>query len=107
MSEQGRVPAAHRALVGQVIDGKYQVRSIIGSGGMGTVFEAKHVAIGRVVAIKALHPAQIDNVTAIKRFHQEAWAAGSIGHPSLCEVYDVGAPPRRASVHRHGAPLGR
>ncbi len=95
MSE-GRVPSAHRALVGKLIDGKYEVRSIIGSGGMGTVFEARHVAIGRVVAIKALHPAQVGNVTAIKRFHQEAWAAGSIGHPSLCEVYDVGVLPDSA-----------
>jgi eukaryotic-like serine/threonine-protein kinase len=89
------IPASHRALVGQLIDGKYEVRSIIGSGGMGTVFEAKHVAIGRIVAIKALHPSQIDNATAVKRFHQEAWAAGSIGHPSLCEVYDVGLLPDR------------
>ncbi len=88
-----RVPAAHHALVGKTIAEKYQVRSVIGSGGMGTVFEAKHIAIGRLVAIKLLHPSQVDNVTAVKRFHQEAWAAGSIGHPSLCEVYDVGVLP--------------
>ncbi len=94
MSERP-IPSSHRALVGQLIDGKYEVRSIIGSGGMGTVFEAKHVAIGRIVAIKALHPSQIENATAVKRFHQEAWAAGSIGHPSLCEVYDVGLLPDR------------
>jgi len=86
----------HRALIGQLIEGKYEVRSIIGSGGMGTVFEARHVAIGRIVAIKALHPSQIENVTAVKRFHQEAWAAGSIGHPSICEVYDVGVLPDKA-----------
>jgi serine/threonine-protein kinase len=80
-------------LVGQTIADKYEIRSVLGSGGMGTVFEAKHKAIGRLVAIKILHPAQIENVTAVKRFHQEAWAAGSIGHPNLCEVYDVGALP--------------
>jgi serine/threonine protein kinase len=90
------VPAAHRALIGHIIEGKYQVRSVIGSGGMGTVFEAKHVAIGRIVAIKALHPSQVENPTAVKRFHQEAWAAGSTGHPSLCEVYDVGLLPDQA-----------
>ena len=90
------VPAPHRALVGQLIEGKYEVRSVIGSGGMGTVFEAKHIAIGRIVAIKALHPSQVENPTAVKRFHQEAWAAGSIGHPSLCEVYDVGLLPDKA-----------
>ncbi len=80
-------------LVGQTIADKYEIRSVLGSGGMGTVFEARHKAIGRLVAIKILHPAQIENVTAVKRFHQEAWAAGSIGHPNLCEVYDVGALP--------------
>jgi serine/threonine protein kinase len=90
------VPASHRALIGQVIEGKYEVRSVIGSGGMGTVFEAKHIAIGRIVAIKALHPEQVENPIAVKRFHQEAWAAGSIGHPSLCEVYDVGLLPDKA-----------
>jgi serine/threonine protein kinase len=95
MHDRG-VPSSHRALVGQLVDGKYEVRSIIGSGGMGTVFEAKHIAIGRLVAIKALHPEQVENVTAVKRFHQEAWAAGSIGHPSLCEVYDVGVLPDKA-----------
>jgi serine/threonine-protein kinase len=90
------IPPAHQALLGQVLEGKYQVRSVIGSGGMGTVFEARHLAIGRVVAIKALHPSQVENVTAVKRFHQEAWAAGSIGHPSLCEVFDVGLLPDHA-----------
>src|SRR5947209_19801376 len=92
------VPPEHHALVGQLIEGKYEVRSILGSGGMGTVFEAKHVAIGRIVAIKALHPSQVENPTAVKRFHQEAWAAGSIGHPSLCEVYDGGVLPDHAPL---------
>ncbi len=77
------VPAAHRMLVGQTIADKYEIRSVLGSGGMGTVFEARHKAIGRLVAIKILHPAQIENTTAVKRFHQEAWAAGSNRPPEL------------------------
>src|SRR6185437_3925065 len=83
--------SARRALIGQTIDGKYKVRAILGEGGMGSVFEAEHVAIGRVVAMKVLHPAQATKKVAVKRFHQEARAAGGIGHPNICEVYDLGA----------------
>src|SRR6185312_7231679 len=82
--------SARRALIGQTIDGKYKVRAILGEGGMGSVFEAEHVAIGRVVAMKVLHPAQATKKVAVKRFHQEARAAGGIGHPNICEVFDFG-----------------
>ncbi len=81
-----------RSLIGKVIADKYQIRAVLGSGGMGTVFEAQHVSIGRIVAIKILNP-EANNPVAVKRFQQEAWAAGSIGHPNLCEVFDLGALP--------------
>ncbi len=57
---------------------------------MGAVFEAEHSAIGRIVAMKVLHPAQATKKVAVKRFHQEARAAGGIGHPNICEVFDFG-----------------
>jgi serine/threonine-protein kinase len=82
--------SARRALIGQVVDGKYKVRAVLGEGGMGAVFEAEHSAIGRVVAMKVLHPAQAGKKVAVKRFHQEARAAGGIGHPNICEVFDFG-----------------
>ncbi len=82
---------SRRELLGQTIDGKFRVRAILGEGGMGTVFEAEHVAIGRIVAVKVLHPAQASKSVAVKRFHQEARAAGGIGHPNICEVYDIGS----------------
>ena len=82
--------SARRVLVGEMVDGKYRVRSVLGEGGMGAVFEAEHVAIGRVVAMKVLHPAQATKKVAVKRFHQEARAAGGIGHPNICEVFDFG-----------------
>jgi len=82
--------SARRALIGQVVDGKYKVRAVLGEGGMGAVFEAEHTAIGRVVAMKVLHPAQAGKKVAVKRFHQEARAAGGIGHPNICEVFDFG-----------------
>ncbi|WP_394824156.1 serine/threonine-protein kinase [Pendulispora albinea] len=79
-----------RHLIGKRIDGKYIVRSVLGEGGMGTVYEAEHAAIGRAVAVKVLHPSQARKKVSVKRFHHEARAAGAIGHPNICEVYDLG-----------------
>ncbi len=87
------VPAprqAHRDLIGRTIGGKYLVRSVLGEGGMGAVYEAENTALGRSVAVKVLHPAQARKRVAVKRFHQEARSAGAIGHPNICEVYDLG-----------------
>ena len=99
VTRRGPVPKAaarsggRRELIGKIIDGKYRINSVLGEGGMGTVFEAEHVAIGRSVAVKVLHPAQASKKVAVKRFHQEARAAGGIGHPNICEVYDMGTLP--------------
>jgi serine/threonine-protein kinase len=76
--------------IGQVIGGKYQIRGVLGRGGMGTVFEAVHIGIGRQSAIKVLHSSQLRKKDAVRRFHQEAKAAARIGHPNICEVYDLG-----------------
>jgi serine/threonine-protein kinase len=87
-------PSSRRAgplhLLGRTIGGKYKVRSVLGEGGMGTVFEAEQVALGRSVAVKVLHAAQVTKRDAIRRFQQEARAAGAIGHPNICGVIDLG-----------------
>ena len=77
-------------LVGTLIGGKYRVREILGQGGMGTVFEALHEGLGSLVAIKVLHPNQLQKRDAVQRFHHEARAAARIGHPNICEVHDAG-----------------
>jgi len=84
------IPPKQRDLIGKTIGGKYVVRSVLGEGGMGTVFEAEHMTLGRSVAVKVLHPNQARKKDAVRRFHQEARAAGAIGHPNICEVYDLG-----------------
>jgi serine/threonine protein kinase len=66
------------------------VRGILGEGGMGTVFEAEHITLGRSVAIKVLHSAHATKKDSIRRFQQEARAAGAIGHPNICGVIDLG-----------------
>jgi serine/threonine-protein kinase len=80
-------------LMGRTIDGKYEVVGVLGAGGMGKVYEAEHVALGRRVALKVLHANFMRRDDALARFHREARAAGSIGHPNICEVYDVGYLP--------------
>lgn len=79
--------------MGALVDGKYQVVGIVGVGGMGKVYEAEHVALGRRVALKVLHAGFLARDDALARFHREARSASSIGHPNICEVYDVGYLP--------------
>ncbi|RYZ58278.1 MAG: serine/threonine protein kinase, partial [Proteobacteria bacterium] len=73
--------------------GRYLVSGPIGRGGMGTVFEGEHVELGRPVAIKVLSPEQAKKRNATQRFQVEARTAGAIGHPNICEVYDMGMLP--------------
>ena len=82
--------SGERTLIGRVISDKYGVNAVIGEGGMGAVYEAEHLTIGRLVAIKVLHPTNAKRSDAVQRFHHEARVAGSIGHPNICEIYDVG-----------------
>jgi eukaryotic-like serine/threonine-protein kinase len=77
-------------LIGRTVSERYMIRGVLGEGGMGTVYEAEHMGLGRQVAIKVLNPSQAKKRVAVKRFQQEARAAGAIGHPNICEVYDLG-----------------
>ncbi|WP_437599121.1 serine/threonine-protein kinase [Sorangium sp. So ce590] len=79
-----------RSLLGHVIGDKYGVTAIIGEGGMGAVYEAEHLQIGRLVAVKVMHPRETQKHEAISRLEHEARVAGRIGHPNICEVYDMG-----------------
>ena len=82
-------PPPQRELVGKIIGGKYALCAVLGGGGMGTIYDAEHVTIGRSVAIKVLHPAHARKREAVQRFYREARAAGCISHPNVCEVYDL------------------
>ena len=78
---------------GHVIDGKYRLVRLIGTGGMGSVYEGENLLIRRRVAIKILHAASTGNVEAIRRFEREAQAAGEIGNDHILEVLDLGSLP--------------
>jgi serine/threonine-protein kinase len=79
-----------REIIGRVIGDKYGVTGLIGEGGMGAVYEAEHLAIGRLVAVKVLHPRNAQKRDAISRLQHEARVVGTIGHPNICEIYDMG-----------------
>lgn len=78
---------------GQVIDGKYRVVKLLGQGGMGAVYLAEHMVIGRRVALKVLLGSVAGNETAVARFEREAQAAGRIGNDHILEVFDFGSLP--------------
>ena len=76
--------------VGEVLEGRYKIVRPIAEGGMGTVFLAEHWLIKRKVAIKILHKDLADDATMLRRFMNEALAAGTLGHPNIVESTDMG-----------------
>lgn len=79
-------------MVGQRI-GKYQIISLLGEGGMGTVYEARNETLGRNVAIKVMRPEYAQLPELVVRFFNEAQACSQINHPGLVQVYDDGQLP--------------
>src|SRR6266545_130380 len=70
--------------------GRYEIRSQIGAGGMGEVYRARDEKLNRDVAIKVLPAALSQDADRLRRFEQEAQAAGALNHPNILAVYDVG-----------------
>ncbi len=75
---------------GKIIDGRYEIIEEIGRGGMAIVYRAKCLVLNRYVAIKVLRPEYRDDAEFIKRFKIEAQSAGSLSHPNIVSIYDVG-----------------
>ena len=78
-------------LVGTVIADRYRVEAILGEGGMGRVYRARHVRVPREAAIKVLRRALVADSYAVAAFNREARNAASVGdHPNVAAVYDFG-----------------
>lgn len=97
--EMGRVEGTGNLTIrrlGTRLAGKWCLVRLLGVGGMGAVYEARHTT-GRRVAIKMLHAHLKGNARSYKRFVREAYVANSLAHPAVVPVYDV-------DVHDDGTP---
>jgi eukaryotic-like serine/threonine-protein kinase len=75
-------------LTGQRL-GQYEIRELLGEGGMGQVYLARDVKLGRLVALKTLRAAYCSNPERVRRFQQEAYAASALNHPNILTIYEV------------------
>ncbi|MGD9681963.1 MAG: protein kinase [Candidatus Obscuribacterales bacterium] len=85
--EQGR---SQKLKVGDLVGAHYKIEKLLGFGGMGRVYQARHAHIDRTVAIKTLHEHLASDPSTLERFKLEAEATSSLHHPNLATVYDFG-----------------
>ncbi|HEY6004755.1 MAG TPA: protein kinase, partial [Anaeromyxobacter sp.] len=75
---------------GAVLDGRWRIEALLGTGGMGSVYRAEHVHVGRKAAVKVLHAELCRNLPERERFRREARVAARLRSPHVAEVLDFG-----------------
>src|SRR5688500_9425321 len=78
-------------LVGVTLSGRYRIEKAIGEGGMGAIFQATQLSLGRLVAIKVVKSMHHEGSDAMRRFKLETEAIGRLTHPNIVQVHDAGS----------------
>jgi eukaryotic-like serine/threonine-protein kinase len=76
--------------ISQIINGRFEVVNLLGSGGMGDVFEVKDLHLSEHVALKTIRSDLASDARMVSRFKQEILVAKRVTHPNVCRIYDVG-----------------
>ena len=79
-------------MIGEVL-GNYRITAQVGSGGMGIVYAAEHLLLGKRAAIKVLKPDRCESPEIVERFFNEARAASMVKDPGIPEIFDYGRLP--------------
>ncbi len=77
-------------LIGKTLDGRYEIQCLLGMGGMGAVYQANHVDLGKLVAVKIMHQQLMLDERTVRRFRHEIKAMSKLSHPNLTSIMDVG-----------------
>ena len=82
------VSKPQQSWIGHTIGGRYEIKALLGHGGMSTVYQANDPNLRRTVAIKLIHPHLSNDPQFVRRFEQEAAAVAQLRHPNIIQVYD-------------------
>jgi serine/threonine protein kinase len=91
--QQLAISSSEDALVGRLIDYKYQLHECIARGGTGSVYRGTHLQLNMPIAIKILHSETASDFISVERYRREAYAAMQIRHPNAIAVMDFGVTP--------------
>jgi len=78
-----------------ILNGRYQLLTRAGAGGMSVVYKGQDLILGRIVAIKVLHESLTSDEAFLRRFQKEAHAVANLSHPNIVTVHDIGQDGRR------------
>jgi len=90
--------SVQEAQEGEIL-GNYQLERLLGEGSMGCVFQARHVRLGRQVALKVLRPQHARDISFVRRFFQEARSVNQINHEHIVEIFDFVEDLERGHVY--------